>query len=162
MLTLLLKPGMSARLQKAQYPFQQKTLEKLLRTVADLRSNLSQATNTLQLDISIASLDQVNQVDARVKELTHTSEVSSTKILNSLSNVQLSQKQGELRALSSEEREVINWLSPLEFSSKQNDALGRRQEGTGQWLLESPEFRSWLHTAGGVIWCPGIREQYLL
>ena len=154
--------GTSARLQKAQYPFQQKTLEKLLRTISDLRSNLSLATDTLQLDLSITSLQQLNQVDAGVKKLIDSSEVSSTKILDSISKVHLSQKQEKDRALSSEEKGVIDWLCPLEFFSKHNDALSRRQEGTGQWLLESPELRSWINTAGKVIWCPGIRKQYVL
>lgn len=136
------KSGMNARFKKAQYPFQQKTLEKLFRTISDLRSDLSQVTNTLQLDVSITSLDQLKRIEASVRKLTDTSEISSTKILDSLSNVQFRQKQEKLQGLSSEEREVISWLSPLEFYSKQSDALGRSQEGTGQWFLESSEFRS--------------------
>lgn len=142
--------GLNARLQRAQYPFQQKTLEKLLRTISDLRSNLSLATDTLQLDVSITSLDKLNEVKAGVTKLTDNSEA-----------FHLSQKQQTLRALNSEERDVLNWLSPLDFISKHNDALNRRQEGTGRWLLECSEFHSWLHTAGKVIWCPGIREQYI-
>lgn len=114
----------------------------------DLTNELSLATDTLQLDISITSLQQLNQVDAGVKKSTDSSQVSSTKILDSISNVHLSQKQEKDRALSSEEQGVINWLCHLEFSSKHSDALSRRQEGTGGWLLESSEFLSWLGTTG--------------
>lgn len=153
-----LSSGMSACLQRAQYPFQQKTLEKLLRMISDLRGNLSLATSTLQLDVSITTLHQLNQVDTDIKKLIDNSGVSSTKILDSISKVHLSQEQEKLRALSSEERDLVNWLSPLDFFSKQSDALSRRQEGTGRWLLESNEFRSWLDTAGRVLWCPGMRE----
>lgn len=159
-LTWELPPGMSTHLQRAQYPFQRKTLEKLLGTISDLRSNLSLATNTLQLDISITSLDRLMQVDTDVKSLISNSEASNTKILDGISKVHLNQEQENLRALASEERDVINWLSPLDFPSKQNDALSRREEGTGQWFLETTEFRSWLDTAGKVLWCPGIREYY--
>ena len=150
--------GMSAHLQRAQYPFQRKTLERLLGTISDLRSNLSLATSTLQLDVSITSLDQLTQVDTYIKSLIDNSQASSTKIIDSVSKIYLNQEQEKLRALASEERDVIKWLSPLDFSSKQNDSLSRRQEGTGQWLLETVEFRSWLDAAGRVLWCPGIRE----
>lgn len=129
---------MSARIQRAQYPFRQKTLEKLLRTISDLRGNLSLATSSLQLDVSITSLHQLNRFETAIKKLI------------------VGQEEEKLRALSAEERDVVKWLSPLDFSSKQNDALSRRQEGTGQWLLKSTEFRSWLDTAGTVLWCPGM------
>ena len=153
---------MSARLQRAQYPFQQKTLEKLLRTIADLRSNLNLATNALHLDVSITSLHHLKHVDISVKHLMDHSEVFSTQILDSIARVHLNQKQEMSRALDSEEQDVIHWLCPLEFYSKHNDALSRRQESTGRWFLQSFEFRSWLDTAGKVIWCPGIREQHML
>ena len=152
---------MSARVQRAHYPFQQKTLGKLLRTTSDLRSNLSVAMNTLQLDISMTSLQQLSQVDTDLKKLIDNSEDSSRRILDSISRVHLGQEQERSRALSSEERDLLDWLSPLESFSKQNDALSRRQIGTGRWLLESNEFRRWLDTPGQVLWCPGMREQCL-
>ena len=150
---------MGARLQRAQYPFQQKTLEKLLRTISDLRSNLNLATSTLQLDVSIISLQHLKEVDSDIKQLVDNSETSRTQILDSISKVQLVQEQENSRALSAEEREIIKWLCPLEFLSKHNDALNRRQEGTGRWLLESCEFRSWLDHGGRVLWCSGIRKR---
>ncbi len=136
LLTPNISLGMHARLQRAQYPFQQKTLEKLLRAISDLRSNLGLATGTLQLDTSIKSLHQMNQVDAGMKKLIRNCEVSTTMILDSVSTVRPDQEQERSRAVSSEERDMINSLCPLEFFSKQNDALSRRQEGTGRWLLE--------------------------
>lgn len=154
-------PGMSARLQRAQYPFQEKTILKLLRTISDLRSNLSLATSTLQLDVSISSLDRVDRLNTNIKDLIDNSNVSSTKILDGISKVHFSQEQEKLRALNSEERDLMSWLSPLDFTSKQSDALSRRQVGTGRWLLESDKFRSWLKSAGRVLWCPGMREPML-
>lgn len=57
-----------------------------------------------------------------------------------------------------EYQSIIDWLSPLNFSSTQIDILRRRQEGTGQWLLESQEFKDWLRGEKETLWCPGIRE----
>ena len=32
----------------------------------------------------------------------------------------------------------------MNFYSKQVDMLNRRQEGTGEWLFQSDEFKTWL------------------
>jgi Cdc6-like AAA superfamily ATPase len=34
--------------------------------------------------------------------------------------------------------------------------IARREEGTGQWFLESPEFADWLHVPRSTLFCPGI------
>ena len=57
-----------------------------------------------------------------------------------------------------ERRAVTDWLSPLNFMATQNEVLGRRQEGTGQWLLDSEKFKNWVNGTEKVLWCPGIRE----
>ena len=155
------KAGMSAHLQRAQYPFRQKTLMSLHQTVSDLRSNLGLAASTLQLDISVTSFHRLNELDTKVKNLIDTSGISSTKVLDGISELRLAQKEERLRSISAEEREAIHWLSPLDFASKHADAVSRRQQGTGRWLLESSEFRSWIQTPGKVLWCPGIRKYFL-
>jgi hypothetical protein len=54
-------------------------------------------------------------------------------------------------------QDTLNWLSPLNFSAKQNDIFGRWHEGTGQWLLENIVFKTWVNGISKVLWCPGIR-----
>ena len=139
--------GVSAHLQRALYPFRQKTLYSLAQTISDLRSNLGLATSTLQLDISITSFHQLHELDRRMKNLVDTTEASHIKVLDGISKLCVSQEQEKLRV-------AIDWLSPLDFTAKQNDTLSRHQHGTGRWLLESLEFRSWLGTPGNVLWCP--------
>jgi hypothetical protein len=51
---------------------------------------------------------------------------------------------------------VLAWLSPTDFPTQQHDIISRRQEGTGQWLLDSPEFKSWLQGPHRTLFCPGI------
>ncbi|KAI1754879.1 putative ankyrin repeat protein [Xylaria castorea] len=55
-----------------------------------------------------------------------------------------------------ERKEILNWLTPIDSGSQQSDYLQRRQPGTGQWLLNSPDFQRWLRTAGQTLFCPGI------
>ena len=57
---------------------------------------------------------------------------------------------------------VINWLSPLNFFTTQNDTLRRRQDGTGGWLLETPEFEAWLAGTDRILWCSGLRKSTLI
>lgn len=52
--------------------------------------------------------------------------------------------------------EVLLWLSPLNFASKQSDLSIRRQEGTGSWLLESQEFQEWISNPGKTLVCQGM------
>jgi Cdc6-like AAA superfamily ATPase len=51
---------------------------------------------------------------------------------------------------------ILDWLTPVDYSSQQSDFIGRRQEGTGTWLLNSNEFQEWLNTSNQTLFCPGI------
>ncbi|KAK2790832.1 hypothetical protein FQN53_008656 [Emmonsiellopsis sp. PD_33] len=53
-------------------------------------------------------------------------------------------------------QEILKWLTDLEYSDKQNDFYSRRQEGTGQWLLDAPEFCTWVNKSNQTLFCPGI------
>ncbi|KAJ5363355.1 hypothetical protein N7541_004199 [Penicillium brevicompactum] len=55
-----------------------------------------------------------------------------------------------------ERHEILTWLSPTNYATQQSDYIGRRQQGTGQWLLDSSEFRSWASGSKGTLFCPGI------
>lgn len=55
-----------------------------------------------------------------------------------------------------EYRKILDWLSPTDYSTQQADFIRRRQEGTGQWLLKSKEFVTWLDDTGKTLFCPGI------
>ena len=45
-----------------------------------------------------------------------------------------------------EHEAILNWLTPIDFVSQQNDFIARRQEGTGTWLLDSTGYQSWRET----------------
>ncbi|KAI9773768.1 MAG: hypothetical protein M1839_002001 [Geoglossum umbratile] len=62
----------------------------------------------------------------------------------------------QFRIKDQETLDLLTWLSPLNFSTKQNDVFHGRQEGTGEWLLTANKFRDWLFGTCNVLWCPGI------
>ncbi|KAJ7706659.1 ankyrin repeat-containing domain protein [Mycena rosella] len=52
--------------------------------------------------------------------------------------------------------EIINWLSPINFFTRQADIFAVRQLGSGEWLLESDQFKAWSAGVGKILWCPGM------
>ncbi|KAG8350127.1 hypothetical protein FVEN_g11709 [Fusarium venenatum] len=55
-----------------------------------------------------------------------------------------------------EDFEILDWLTPIDYGPLQSDYLGRRQAGTGDWLLQSEEFLHWLAASNQTLFCPGI------
>jgi hypothetical protein len=51
---------------------------------------------------------------------------------------------------------IMQWLSPADFSVQQHDIITRRQKGTGQWFVDTPEFKGWLQGFDKTLFCPGI------
>ncbi|KAF3131790.1 hypothetical protein TWF703_007509 [Orbilia oligospora] len=64
---------------------------------------------------------------------------------------------GAVRAIlnKKENIEILNWLTPIDYGPQQGDIFRSRQSGTGQWLFESIEYKSWLKSKQ-VLFCPGI------
>jgi hypothetical protein len=68
---------------------------------------------------------------------------------------QLSQEQKNQQR-QQERRVILDWLTPIDYFSQQSDFISRRQEGTGQWLLDSDEFQRWSNGSKQTLFCPGI------
>jgi hypothetical protein len=55
-----------------------------------------------------------------------------------------------------ERRAILDWFTLIDYATEQNDFVSRRQEGTGQWLLDSDKFQGWLNQSGQTLYCPGM------
>ncbi|KAH6706258.1 hypothetical protein BKA61DRAFT_558724, partial [Leptodontidium sp. MPI-SDFR-AT-0119] len=51
---------------------------------------------------------------------------------------------------------ILGWLTSIDYGAQQRDFIDRRQQGTGQWLLNSDEFQTWLNAEKQTLFCPGI------
>ena len=51
---------------------------------------------------------------------------------------------------------VMHWLSPIDFAAQQHNIISRKEEGTGQWFLDSAEFEAWQQWPEKTLFCPGI------
>lgn len=54
------------------------------------------------------------------------------------------------------DKAILEWLTPVEYHSRLNDLISKRQPGTGEWLLNSEGFKTWLNTSKMTLFCPGI------
>ncbi|KAL6866513.1 hypothetical protein ACO1O0_002624 [Amphichorda felina] len=52
--------------------------------------------------------------------------------------------------------DTLEWITRADYARQQSDHIARRQEGTGQWLLDSKEFQAWVKTSKQTLFCPGI------
>ncbi|KAL7908150.1 hypothetical protein GGI35DRAFT_486294 [Trichoderma velutinum] len=55
-----------------------------------------------------------------------------------------------------EDQKILDWLTPRDHSLQQNKYIKTRQEGTGQWLLDSAKFITWVKTDKQTLFCPGM------
>lgn len=51
---------------------------------------------------------------------------------------------------------ILDWLHPNDYSSQQNDFIASRQEGSGEWILNSDQFQRWINEKTQILFCPGI------
>lgn len=54
------------------------------------------------------------------------------------------------------DQEILNWLTPTDYSLQHNRHMKTHQEGTGQWLLDSSKFKEWIDTTHQTMFCPGM------
>jgi hypothetical protein len=84
--------------------------------------------------------------------------------LNLCSQIYLSTKEGvdrlherpDHREHLREHQAILDWLTPIDYATQQSDIISRWQEGTGQWLLGSGQFRTWVDQGNQTLFCPGI------
>ena len=56
-------------------------------------------------------------------------------------------------------QQILDWLSPHEFQLKRRSLVQQHVPGTGQWLVEEPEFRDWENgKSSKILWCKGERN----
>ena len=66
------------------------------------------------------------------------------------------------------DRELVQWLSPLDSRKRHQDMSNDRFDGVGNWFLETSEFREWRKGQGeaekAVLFCygnPGAGKTFL-
>ena len=55
-----------------------------------------------------------------------------------------------------ERKAILDWITPTEYASQHSDFIDRRQPGTGEWFLDSPEYGRWVARSEPTLFSPGI------
>ncbi|KAI9758130.1 MAG: hypothetical protein M1815_005017 [Lichina confinis] len=127
----------SYHFRRAQYPFKEKTLQKLKSTVKDLRGDLQLALSALRLDVSTTHYQKLNIMHGKLDHLASTSAAASNEIRKDVAHIRTAHDAQAKCTMDSPTSDIASWLSPFNFEAKQNDVFYRRQADTGRWFLET-------------------------
>ena len=168
------KKGLKNAFVTLKWPFDEKEIEKLISAIEREKSLLDLAlTNDcrkLIQEIKKGSQENGKQLAELIDCMNKSSEENETnfaKLKDGLDYIQGSQVVlkhdlhhlhdcEQIREAAQLRQTVLDWLTPIEYTAQQNDFLGRRQIGTGLWLLDSAEYQTWLKTDKRTLFCPGI------
>ena len=53
-------------------------------------------------------------------------------------------------------RQILDWLSPIDPEANFKRACALRQQGTGEWILDNSHFESWLAGETSFLWIHGV------
>lgn len=57
---------------------------------------------------------------------------------------------------SQKDKDILNWLTTIDYGPQHSDFINKRQEGTGTWVLKENEFMTWLSQKSRTLLCTGI------
>lgn len=52
--------------------------------------------------------------------------------------------------------DILDWITLKDYGLEHSDRLEQREKGTGQWFLDSKEFKEWFKNDNETLFCPGI------
>ncbi|KAH7490040.1 hypothetical protein FOMA001_g2407 [Fusarium oxysporum f. sp. matthiolae] len=119
-------------------------LKGFIQTAEENHNRLTELMQNLKHE-SDQQKDQLEELSTTLESLQTTQETVS----NSLDNF------GKAQA-ADQRLKILDWITPMNFISDQEDHLNRLQPGTGQWLLESDQFKAWVGGEYQTLYCPGI------
>ena len=62
--------------------------------------------------------------------------------------------------LDKKDRNILQWLSPVDPSESHRATTDLYQEGTSGWIVQCGEFCDWFRASGGVLWLSGFRKSF--
>ena len=141
------------------WKFEKSELESTLRKIERVKSLVNVALTSDLFSLSQAMKRELGALGERVS---HTNagvtalHDGQQKIHQGVSDITFGVTALSVGQHEEERRKIEHWLSPIDFTSRQQDILRGAQAGTRQWLFDSKEFQEWIDADRGILWCPGI------
>ena len=157
--------GAGRTIIRIKWPFERTKTQELVET-------LQKYMQVFQFALTIKGSKILAQTSQKASEIINTSKTLSqtqSEILEALSALpqhdeiiaELHKLRIDLGTVQSQsqkscEQDFLHRGSTLDFHSKQKHAYSKRHASTGQWLLETEQFKTWFEGKGSpVLWCPG-------
>ncbi|KAI1331250.1 ankyrin repeat-containing domain protein [Xylariaceae sp. FL0255] len=164
------KKGWNKALQALRWPFDEEEVGKLITAIQREKSLLQIALTSNCIELAkenrrasdrnhVALLELVQAIEERSSDAERDLLKLNTVLLQLQgSQVHMTAGLGDLREhhVNVERRVILDWITPIDYSTQQCDFINRRQEGTGKWLLSSAEFQTWISNDKQTLFCPGI------
>ena len=168
------KKGLKNAFSTLKWPFDEKEIEKVISAIEREKNllNLALANDCRKLiqEIKKSSKENTRQLAELINSTEKSWKQSQSQfdeVKDGLEHIQGSQAdlKDDLGRLHDHEENreavqlrqtVLDWLTPIDYAPEQNEFIHRRQAGTGQWLLDSAQYQSWLKTGKQTLFCPGI------
>lgn len=146
------KTGFSKATSALKWPFDKKEVDKLISAIQREKTLLNLAL-TINLGKLIETIQQSSaEQGSQLMELIHQMKDKSTK--DGVQFKKLNTILVEIQA--SQGQPILDWITSMNYASHQSIFINKRQTGTGQWLLDSEQFHSWVETKKQTLFCPGI------
>ncbi|KAH8587995.1 hypothetical protein B0O99DRAFT_601192 [Bisporella sp. PMI_857] len=128
----------------------------LAKATRDSVENLSRQcqilNSMLSIDTAVLAASTYKKVSEAKEEQQRWHQTDNETLLA----IRNSADRSELWQKSKENQAILNWLSPIDYTSQQHDFIRRQQPGTGQWLLDAAEYQEWIRVKKKTLFCPGI------
>ncbi|KAI1074797.1 hypothetical protein F5B20DRAFT_426973 [Whalleya microplaca] len=154
------KEGIQKTLASLKWPFSEKEVEKMFAAIEREKALLELAlqNNSRKLIQEIKRTTTKN--NTTLKDLieairSHSSQTHGELLELKYGIDNIHNEQNQDKAARSREN-IIKWLTRVDYAAQQSDYIARRQAGTGQWLLDSVEFTTWVESSKKTLFCPGI------
>jgi hypothetical protein len=125
-------------------------------SVENLSRQCQTLNNMLIIDTTVLGLSTYKEIRKGRKEQQEWRRADMDVTLAIQESLDQSNQRQENRERQQNHQIILDWLTAIDYAPQQNDFINRRQEGTGQWLLDSTEFLIWLNTDKRTLFCPGI------
>ncbi|KAH8586052.1 ankyrin repeat protein, partial [Bisporella sp. PMI_857] len=143
------KKGLDKAISVLKWPFDEKEVERLISVIQREKSLLQLALTNDCRELIHGVKKRSTEHGKLVVELIQAINDKATDIGNSVRELRKHQ-------INLERQAILDWLTPVDYVPQQSDFINRRQAGTGEWFLDSPEFHTWLNKEGQTLFCPGI------
>ena len=138
--------------KQLMWKFGKSEMEDVLNKIERIKTLVSLALTGDLISLSHAMNKEVTDINLGVTALRD----GQQEIGERVSDINVSVTALNVGQRDEERRKIEDWLSPIDFRSRQQEILKWAQAGTRQWLFDSEKFRNWINNDYGTLWCPGI------